>query len=149
MKNKKIEMEEINSISFSYCWDTEEQTFKISDCRNNIIFEYFTNDKLEQKKEIPQEEWNIFLNKVIMVLNKRKYSWNNHYSIGIRFIKDRNPPKIKIINKNGEYIEIAIKGGLAYRFSRHYIYFEMIIASFFTIYHEKGGSYKKIDFRAE
>ena len=145
---KKIEPEEINCISYSVCWGTEENTTRrfTYNC-DNIIFESFINDKLVELKEIDQEYWNGLLDILFHIIKKRKYSWNNQYSVGISLAKKKNHPIIKILNKIGEYIEITLKyDSDTYFFTRQARYFNAIEELFSCVEHEKWNSYKNIDF---
>jgi hypothetical protein len=137
---KKIEMDEIDSISYSFCWETgENRTQRFTNNCGNIIFESFINEKLEELKEIDQEGWSMWLNNLIVILNKKNYSWNNHYLVGISILKNKNPWKIEIVNKNGEYIEIKNRNKNANQF-------DYILEYFSSVYFEKWNSYRKINF---
>ena len=137
---KKEEMENINIVSYSFFGlDGEFETWKITNDCENIVFESFINEKLEQKKEIDHEEWKNFLDILLSLLIKKKYIWNKHYFVGL--IKNKEPWKLKIISKNGEYIEIENK--------KHYIHtrqIERVLEYFSCIYFEKWNSYKHIPF---
>jgi len=138
----KIEAECINCIIESHIsvWVAKEYTMKLKNNGNKIICEYLITKKLENKVlvntleliktiEIEYEVWDKIINKLLKIINQRKYKWDWVYSVGRTHEKDAGSWKIQVINKNGKIIEIKSRYGTPQLFER-------ILSIFSDIYYK-------------
>ena len=114
------EFGKIDNITFS-CFSIRpriENNLKLMNNNEKIICEYFITKKKENNKlidtfelvktiEIDHKIWYKIINKLLKIMDKRKYFWNNKYSVGEYPIKDGETWKIIIKNKNKECIKIS------------------------------------------